>query len=438
MDTCLEDEQARLLQFLYACPVGLLEVQADGVIGLINPFAMQLLLPLAKAAPIVNFFHVVEAVAPEIRNLVDAFSGRQGTICDCHRIVVRPASPDRGTEAKVLSCTVVKASVKRFLVTLTDVSSQVAQERRLKQAETWFASLLDAVNEFTVISLDEAGTIDGASSSVLHQTGFSAADVLGKTLSVFSPQDRPLERLTLQEQMSIASRDGWHLTEESHRRPTGESYWCQRLIAVQRFSDECYGRQASGYTVILRDVQRKSEDVDKLIQMLRKDHLTGAYSRAYFFEMAERECLRAKRFRQPVALIAMDIDHFKQVNDTYGHAAGDAALRAFVQTCLECLRPTDTFARIGGEEFVALLPSTDLHDAVELAERLRSSVRDLDLVVAGSEMGLTASFGCAVLVTEEDTHIELLAAADHALYRGKRMGRDCVVSAAPSTPNEER
>lgn len=429
METYLEDEQAQLLQFLYACPVGLIEAHTNGTIGMINPFAMQLLLPIAKTDLVVSFFDIVEPFAPEIRNLVDVFPGRQGTVCDCLRIVIRPASLAQGIEARVLSCTLVKMSPKRLIITIADVSPQVAQERRLRQAETWFASLLDSVNDFTVISLNETGTIEGVSSSVMRQTGFSEADVLGKTLELFSPQNSQLERPTIQDQMAIASRDGWHLTEQAHRRPTGESYWCQRLIAVQGFSESPPGRQVSKYTVVLRDVQRQDSDADTLLQMLRKDHLTGSYSRAHFFEVAERECLRARRYGHPVALIAMDIDHFKHVNDTYGHAAGDAALRGFAQTCMTCLRPTDIFARIGGEEFVALLPSTDLHGAMELAERLRTSVHKLSVTVDGEVMNMTASFGCAEFSTEASTHVELLAAADQALYRGKRMGRDCVVSA---------
>lgn len=425
VDTSEENVQEQLLQFLYACPVGLIEVHANGAIGMMNPHAMQLLLPIANTPQMVNVFDVIEAYAPEIRNLVDTYSRKRGTVCDCHRIVVEPARIARGIEAKVLSCTLVKVSEKRFIMTIADVSLQVAQERKLKQAETWFASLLDYVNDFTVISLDHAGRIDGASSSVLRQTGFSKADVLGKTLELFSPQDGPSARLTSQEQMAIASRDGWHLTEGRHHRPTGESYWCQRLIAVQDvFQNE---RQMSGYTVLLRDVQRQHTDTDKLTRMLREDHLTGAYNRSHFFEIAERECLRAKHFGQPLALIAMDIDHFKQVNDTYGHAVGDDALRQFAQTCMSSLRLTDTFARIGGEEFVALLPSTNLDQAAQLAERFRTSIRKTEISVPDGVLRITASFGCAELMLNEDTHLDLLAAADEALYRGKRLGRDCVV-----------
>jgi diguanylate cyclase (GGDEF)-like protein/PAS domain S-box-containing protein len=435
LDTSEEAIQEQLLQFLYACPVGLIEVQANGGIGLMNPHAMQLLLPIAKTPQMGNVFDVIEAYAPEIRNLVDTYSRKQGTVCDCHRIVVEPARLDRGIEAKVLSCTLVKVSAKRFIMTLADVSVQVAQERRLKQAETWFASLLDSVNNFAVISLDPTGTINGASSSVQRLTGFSEADVLGKTLEVFLPQDSASARPTSQEQMAVAARDGWHLTEGRHHRPTGESYWCQRLIAVQDvFLNE---HQMSGYTVVLRDVQRQDLDTDKLTRMLRKDHLTGAYNRSHFFEVAERECLRAKHFGQPLALIAMDIDHFKRVNDTYGHAAGDEALRQFTHTCMSSLRPTDTFARIGGEEFVALLPSTNLDQAVQLAERFRTSIRNIEICVPEGVLKLTTSFGCAELVPNGSTHLDLLAVADQALYRGKKLGRDCVVRSHLATLTAE-
>ncbi len=437
MDTSPKDEQAELLRFLYACPVGLIEIEANGAIGMMNPHAMQLLLPLASTKMMVNFFDVIEAYAPDIRNIVQDYSRKQGTVLEGHRIVVKPARPDRGSEARVLSCTLVKVSTQFFAITLADVSTQVAQERRLKQAETWFSSLLDFVNDFTVISLDHAGFINGASSSVLRQTGFNEAELLGRTLELFSPEDTSSDRLTVAEQMAIAARDGWHLTEGYHQRPTGKRYWCQRLIASRTLSGQLCGHEKAGYTVVLREVERQDMDAEKLTNMLHRDHLTGAYNRLRFFEIAERECLRAKHYGQPLAIVAMDIDHFKEINDSYGHAAGDLALRSFAQTCMSFLRPTDIFARIGGEEFVAILPSTALDEAVGLAKRLRTSIRDIEVAVPEGVLKMTATFGCAELVPNSSTHLDLLAAADQALYRGKGLGRDRVVrSIAVASPVE--
>ena len=152
MNSQLEGEHTQLLQFLYACPVGLVEIEPEGEIVMINPIAMRLLLPIARIPLIVNFFDIIEAYAPELRNLLDAFEEEHGPICEGQRLVIRPEIADAGRVPKVLSCTLVKLSKERFMVTLTDISKQVDQERRLRQAEAWFASLMDGVNDFAVVS----------------------------------------------------------------------------------------------------------------------------------------------------------------------------------------------------------------------------------------------------------------------------------------------
>ncbi len=430
MNTQLEGEHTQLLQFLYACPVGLAEVASAGEILMINPIAMQFLLSIARTPLIVNFFDIIEAYAPELRNLVEAFGRAQGTVCDAHRIFIRPGADEWGQQAKVLSCTLVKLSHERLILTLTDISKQVDHERRLKQAETWFASLLDGVNDFAVLSLDAHGRIDRTNPSFLRQTGYREAEVLGETLEMFELAPVAAGTLSTQEQMAIACRDGWYLTEGEQRRANGSRYWGQRLIAVRHMTEGSAGHNVTGYTVVLRDVTRQHADAEKLTRILRTDHLTHAANRMHFFETAERECKRAKRYHQDVALICIDIDHFKQVNDTYGHAAGDEVLRVFSRLCMQILRPSDLFARLGGEEFAALLPSTDLPGAIQLAERLRSGIRETTIETGGRHLTVSASFGCAVLTAAARNGTDFSAPADEALYRAKRTGRDRVVGAA--------
>ena len=426
MNTQMEGDHTELLQFLYACPVGLLEVSPEGEIVMINPIAMQFLLPIARKPIIVNFFDIIEAHAPELRNLVDAFQGEQGPICEGQRIVIRPETVRSGYEAKVLSCTLIKLSRERFMVTLADVSKQVHQERRLRQAETWFASLMDGVNDFAVVSLDATGRIEQTNPSLLRQTGFSEGEVLGQTLDIFEVPTPGSGALSAQEQIAIACRDGWYLTEGDQSRANGEHYWGQRLIAVRHLADESQGRVVSGFTVVLRDVARQDSDAGQLTKLLRTYHLTNSYNRSHFFDVAERECRRAKRYLQELSLVCIDIDHFKQVNDTHGHAAGDDVLKVFSQVCMGLLRPSDIFARLGGEEFVALLPATDLTGAMQFSERLRGVLADTAIMVKGEPVIVTASYGCSELADATGTLSELLAAADDALYRAKDLGRDRV------------
>ena len=421
----LRDENAELLQFLYACPIGLISLGADGTMSMLNPLAMQLVLPLARNHEIANLFKILEPYAPELRNMLTSFTLQQGTICDAHRVFV--GRGDSRDMDKVLSCTLVKLSHDRYVATLSDATMQVAQERRLKQAEAWFSSLIDGVDDFAAISLDAKGRIDHVNASARRQTGFEEHELIGSDLDVFDAPDPASSVLCSREQVALATRDGWHLDEGWCARRDGSRQWCQRLISVCREEGDIEGRTISGYTVVLRAVTRKTADAASLRRRLTTDHLTGASNRAHFFEVAEREALRCRRDGVSTALLLLDIDHFKNVNDTFGHAVGDEALKAISAACRGALRPQDTMARLGGEEFVILLPSTDLQRAGEVAERLRGSIASLVIVTPSEVLTVTASFGCSVMDEKTIDVAVVLAASDRALYAAKRAGRNRVV-----------
>ena len=159
------------------------------------------------------------------------------------------------------------------------------------------------------------------------------------------------------------------------------------------------------------------------------DHLTGLANRRRFERQLEREVARTERYNRPFCLLLVDIDNFKDVNDTYGHDAGDEALRRVANVIQSGTRGIDTGARIGGDEFAVILPETDLVRGLEVAERLRASVAALDLGPAGR---VTASLGVAELPACARTNEELRTAADAALYEAKRSGRDRAASAPVS------
>ena len=162
------------------------------------------------------------------------------------------------------------------------------------------------------------------------------------------------------------------------------------------------------------------------------DSLTGLLNRRRMMECIEQEILRARRYSHGLTLCMMDIDHFKRINDSYGHMAGDRALMAIADTLTKAMRGTDLIARFGGEEFVLLLPETGPAMALELVERLRASVAALPLRADdGQVFGLTISVGIAALETggENDNTSRLLVQADEALYRAKNGGRNCVMVA---------
>jgi len=167
-------------------------------------------------------------------------------------------------------------------------------------------------------------------------------------------------------------------------------------------------------------------DNQALRRLLTTDSLTGAATRAYLLETAERELERARRFGTPLALVLFDLDHFKQVNDQHGHAFGDLALREVAGRCRGELRASDVLGRLGGEEFVALLPMTGLDAATQTAERLAAALRGRPVARGGVRRTVTASFGVVEIDAQRESLEAAFERADQALYEAKAAGRDRV------------
>jgi len=170
----------------------------------------------------------------------------------------------------------------------------------------------------------------------------------------------------------------------------------------------------------------------ELRRLAATDPMTGAANRRSFFTLAKKELARARRRGHPTTVLILDIDHFKGVNDTYGHEAGDRAIVALAGAASGMLRREDIFARLGGEEFAVLLPETDALVAHSLAERLRTTIRDLEIAGPAGLFGIAVSIGLSAVDRADTTIDAALRRADAALYEAKRAGRDCVRSAAKS------
>jgi diguanylate cyclase (GGDEF)-like protein len=160
-----------------------------------------------------------------------------------------------------------------------------------------------------------------------------------------------------------------------------------------------------------------------------RDPLTGIFNRAYFKDRLDAELAYLSRHRTAVSILILDIDHFKNINDTYGHAAGDLVLKCFTATLFGSLRTEDLLARYGGEEFVVLLRDISIENAYRAAERLRRSVSEMVLEFEGKRITLTVSVGGASTACANVTDSEsLIAAADRRLYAAKNGGRNAVVT----------
>ncbi|MNY04257.1 Response regulator PleD [compost metagenome] len=179
----------------------------------------------------------------------------------------------------------------------------------------------------------------------------------------------------------------------------------------------------------------KLEAVSKLYLDAQKkavtDGLTGLTTHLHFQEQLAKRFFEARRFTQPLSLMFIDIDHFKRINDTYGHPTGDEVLRAVARTVQGTARACDTVARYGGEELAVILPQTELEGAAILAERLREAILELEVQETSGPrtVRLSASIGVAELQDEDLTPGDLLERADRAVYAAKRQGRNQVICA---------
>lgn len=166
---------------------------------------------------------------------------------------------------------------------------------------------------------------------------------------------------------------------------------------------------------------------ERLQEMAMMDELTRVYNRRYIMAILETEFKRCKRYKFPLSIIIGDIDHFKNINDTYGHLVGDEVLRACARLILENIREIDIAGRYGGEEFLIILPSTTLDGAVIVAERLRNKIKDTPLEVSDKfpPISINMSFGiCSYPEKNVETERDMLKLADEALYISKQRGRN--------------
>lgn len=182
----------------------------------------------------------------------------------------------------------------------------------------------------------------------------------------------------------------------------------------------------------LSALQRLDVAERRLRELSITDELTGVYNRRHVLELAEAERIRAKRSGRPLSIALLDVDGFKAINDTYGHAGGDAALQQLAAICRGHARAGDYFARFGGEEFMFLLPDTDSSSATEFAGRLRAALAGTSVNYHGRRILFTVSIGIATLADEDIDCLVLRA--DNALYAAKRSGKNRLIVAEDPMP----
>jgi len=246
--------------------------------------------------------------------------------------------------------------------------------------------------------------------------GLSRDKVLGTTVYDVAPPD--LAAIYEKADLDLLAQGGTQTYETNVRYADGTYHDVVFFKSVFYNPDG----KADGISGVILDITERKRLEQELAQAAREDFLTGALNLRTFYELANQEFARHKRQGQDFSLLVLDLDYFKEINDTLGHEAGDEALRKFVCIVQDNLREQDIFARTGGDEFRILLPGTPLDGAELLAERIRSEVSQTRVV----NMELSLSVGVSISHMDDARIDDVVRRADIAVYTAKDDGRNCV------------
>ncbi len=299
---------------------------------------------------------------------------------------------------------------------------------------TLFKQILDNTNDIVVITsahdLDCGGpTILFVNPAFTEVTGYTEAEAIGMSPRMLrGPNTDPATNAKIRAALEAGQPIR---TEIENYAKDGHTYWLDLNIVPLRNDDG----QITHFAAIQRDITAWKNLEQELTRLATTDALTGLRNRRSFFDVAAAEIARARRYGEPLSVITIDFDRFKLINDKYGHAAGDATLVRFAEFCRRHVREADLLARIGGEEFAILLPTTPADQAAQLAERIRHAVHEVTILADGHSFTFTVSMGVAAYRNHDEGLEALLRRADEALYRAKETGRDRVCVAEDGAPS---
>ena len=304
-----------------------------------------------------------------------------------------------------------------------DITEKKRLEDRLHQQKALLDSVLDNIDALVYMKGADR-RFHYANPQLAAVFGRSVADIVGRLDSEIMP--REVADAFWQQDLQTLAGGQRHTSEETLVDADGRRrhYWSVVMP----------GTSPDGTPVLIglsTDITELHDLKEELQRQTRTDALTGIANRRSFFERAEHEFARSRRHGTPLALVSIDIDHFKHINDGYGHPMGDRVLRDFAVCCQQVLREEDVCARTGGEEFCLLLPETGRDDAVAIAERIRAMTAACRPCPEHPELHITASFGVAAMTQTDPQFGALFARADRALYAAKEQGRNRVILAAP-------
>ena len=300
--------------------------------------------------------------------------------------------------------------------TFRDITNRIEAEKVLLEREKQYRAFFENNHAIMLLVDPRTEQIIDANPAASAFYGYSVDEMRDMTMS----QINSLTQDEIFREMQRSRQEGRAYFIMKHILVNGDV----RDVEVYSGPIMVQGKQRL-YSVI-HDVTQRIRLEQEMKRLATTDGLTGVNNRHNFFTLGTKELVRAKRYKNPLAVLMLDIDYFKSINDTHGHQAGDLVLRMLAAASTATLRETDIFGRLGGEEFAVILPETGLKEGLEAAERLREIYAGLEARIEETVISFTVSIGTTVVRPADRNIEEVLNRADEALYKAKRMGRNRV------------
>lgn len=308
---------------------------------------------------------------------------------------------------------------KVYVALVMDLTERRAIEHELWERERTLRAITDSAHD-AIVMLDGEGRVVFCNPAAEQLFGYSREEILGRELhrllvpneELYRTYKKALKHFQLTGEGNVVGKT----IEFKGRHKDG------REIDVELSLSALKIKEAWHAVGILRDISERKKMEEQLYRLSITDPLTNVYNRRFFMQMLKQEIERTRRTGRAFSIVMLDLDHFKSINDRFGHAVGDLVLKTIAGVVSKRVRKTDILARWGGEEFIILLPETPVESAANLAEELRATLSSLTMQEVGH---VTASFGVAGYAPS-DTVDTVIMRADHTLYEAKAAGRNCV------------
>lgn len=312
---------------------------------------------------------------------------------------------------------------KYRLAEFIDISVQKKITDELKQSEEKFHSVFEQA-AVGIARVSPTGAFLEVNEKLCEILGYSKSELMGKTFQELTHPDDLATSLELVQSLLEGERESFS-TEKRYIVKNGQFVWGSLTVSLVRSADEA----PKYFVAVISDIGSRKVMEQELINRATHDSLTGLLNRTELAKALEKEAARAGRYSRPFSLLMLDIDHFKLVNDDFGHQVGDRVLIELAGILEEAIRKVDFVGRFGGEEFLLILPELNHEKALELAERIRKQVESHTIITQDQVIKITVSIGVSTYPEHGNDVDALVKASDDAMYKAKASGRNQVASA---------